>query len=58
MGDSSHTTKINYYNKASEGGIIYNDRDLNINWILPESNLIISEKDLKLDTFANQEFVF
>ncbi len=41
----------NYYNKASEGGIIYNDPQLNIDWRLPESEFIISEKDLELPTF-------
>jgi dTDP-4-dehydrorhamnose 3,5-epimerase len=35
----------NYYNKASEGGIIYNDKDLNIDWHMPKKDLIISEKD-------------
>lgn len=43
----------NYYNKASEGGIIYNDTHLNIDWQLPESQFIISEKDLELPTFEN-----
>lgn len=35
----------NYYNKASEGGIMYNDPDLNIDWILPRESLILSDKD-------------
>lgn len=43
----------NYYNKASEGGIIYNDKHLNIDWELPESQFIISDKDLELPTFEN-----
>ena len=34
-----------YYNKASEGGIMYNDKDLNINWLLKEEELILSDKD-------------
>jgi dTDP-4-dehydrorhamnose 3,5-epimerase len=38
----------NFYNKESEGGIIYNDKDLNIDWILNEKEFIVSEKDLKL----------
>ena len=35
----------NFYNKESEGGIIYNDKTININWDFPENELIISEKD-------------
>ncbi|WP_445730742.1 dTDP-4-dehydrorhamnose 3,5-epimerase [Mariniflexile sp.] len=38
----------NFYNKESEGGIIYNDKDLNIDWVLGEKEFIISEKDQKL----------
>ncbi|MBD0831221.1 dTDP-4-dehydrorhamnose 3,5-epimerase [Aestuariibaculum sediminum] len=40
-----------YYNKASEAGIIFNDNHLNIDWALPEEDLIISEKDKVLPTF-------
>lgn len=40
----------NYYNKASEGGIIFNDPTLNIDWKLPEDKLIVSEKDRILPT--------
>jgi dTDP-4-dehydrorhamnose 3,5-epimerase len=35
----------NYYNKESEGGIIYNDPDINIDWKLPDEELLISPKD-------------
>lgn len=35
----------NFYNKESEGGIIYNDKTINIDWGFPENELIISEKD-------------
>lgn len=45
----------NYYNKASEGGILYNDKTLNINWKLPISEHLISEKDLQLPTFKMAE---
>ncbi|AWX44994.1 dTDP-4-dehydrorhamnose 3,5-epimerase [Flagellimonas maritima] len=38
----------NFYNAASEGGIIYNDKTFNIDWMIPEENLIISEKDKSL----------
>ncbi|WP_026451824.1 dTDP-4-dehydrorhamnose 3,5-epimerase [Aequorivita capsosiphonis] len=41
----------NYYNKASEGGIIYNDATLAIDWHLPKEEFIISEKDLELPGF-------
>lgn len=48
----------NYYNKESEGGIIYNDSNLKIDWKVAKENLIISEKDLLLDSFNNQNFLF
>ena len=35
----------NYYNKASEGGIIYNDADINIDWQLDAKDVLLSEKD-------------
>jgi len=41
----------NYYDKASEGGIIYNDATLQIDWHLVEEQMIVSEKDLLLPTF-------
>lgn len=40
----------NLYNKESEIGIIYNDSDLKIDWLLNEDQLIISEKDKGLPT--------
>lgn len=40
----------NFYNKASESGIIYNDQTLNIDWILKQNEFIISEKDTILPT--------
>jgi dTDP-4-dehydrorhamnose 3,5-epimerase len=40
----------NFYNKVSEGGVIYNDKDLNIDWKLDEKEFIVSEKDLELPT--------
>ena len=36
----------NFYNKAAEGGLMYNDPQLNIDWRLPKSELILSEIDL------------
>jgi len=41
----------NYYNKASEKGIIYNDETLNIDWEQSHENIVISEKDTLLPTF-------
>lgn len=35
----------NFYNKEAEGGIIYNDPTLNIDWQLSQEELIVSEKD-------------
>jgi dTDP-4-dehydrorhamnose 3,5-epimerase len=35
----------NFYNKEAEGSILYNDPSLGIDWILPNDQLIISEKD-------------
>jgi dTDP-4-dehydrorhamnose 3,5-epimerase len=35
----------NYYNKNSEGGIAYNDGDLNIDWKVSSSSIVLSEKD-------------
>lgn len=38
----------NLYNMASESGIIYNDKDLAIDWKVPEDMIVVSEKDLEL----------
>ncbi len=35
----------NLYNKESELGIMYNDPELNIDWQMPETSLILSDKD-------------
>ena len=43
----------NFYNKELEGGIIYNDSKLNIDWGMPETDLIISDKDKQLPTLEN-----
>ena len=46
----------NYYNKASERGIIYNDETLKIDWQLSSNEFIVSEKDTKLPAFKNATF--
>lgn len=38
----------NTYNKASEGGILFSDPTLNIDWGIPEEFRSLSEKDLAL----------
>lgn len=48
----------NFYNKESEGGIIYNDKSINIDWQFPTDSLIISEKDLILPTIENAKKVW
>lgn len=43
----------NFYEKSAEIGIMYNDKDLNIDWMIPENEASISEKDLILNTFSS-----
>lgn len=37
----------NVYNKASEGGLIWNDKDIGIDWKIPVDKVILSDKDRK-----------
>jgi dTDP-4-dehydrorhamnose 3,5-epimerase len=37
----------NFYNKHSEGGLLYNDAVLNIDWKIEEGKAIVSEKDVE-----------
>ena len=48
----------NFYNKESEGGIIYNDAQLNIDWQLKQEELLISEKDTQLPELNNAKKVW
>jgi dTDP-4-dehydrorhamnose 3,5-epimerase len=48
----------NFYNKESEGGLLYNDKSVNVDWQFPLENLIISEKDLILPTLENAKKVW
>lgn len=43
----------NYYNKSAEGGVMYNDPDLDIDWMLEEDEIILSEKDKRLSYFKD-----
>lgn len=40
-----------YYNKESEGSLLWNDEDLKIDWQI--DNPLVSEKDLQADLFKN-----
>jgi dTDP-4-dehydrorhamnose 3,5-epimerase len=48
----------NFYNKESEGGILFNDPDLNINWQMDTDDLIVSAKDKVLPTLQNARKVW
>lgn len=50
----------NFYHKASEGGIAYNDPNLAIDWQIPMDQAILSEKDQLLPNFGQHlgEFHF
>jgi len=43
----------NFYNKASELGVIYNDADLAIDWLIPADKAAVSDKDLILNAFSS-----
>lgn len=42
-----------FYEPGNEVGIMYNDKDLNIYWKLADSEIILSEKDKTLGSFAD-----
>ena len=48
------------YNRESEGGICYNDRDLNIDWQIPPGRENVSDKDKLLPSLRDCEanFIF
>jgi dTDP-4-dehydrorhamnose 3,5-epimerase len=53
----SHTAIVLYkcdafYNKQSEGGIRYDDSDLQIDWGIERGKEIVSDKDLQLSSFT------
>lgn len=59
--DTIFTYKVtNYYDKDSEIGVMWNDKDLNINWsaYLDESEFLLSDKDLVLSDFASLQSPF
>ncbi len=48
----------NFYNKASEGGIAFDDADLKIDWQIDLSKAIVSEKDLHNSTLKESQHNF
>jgi len=46
----------NFYHKESEGGVLWNDTDLNVDWQLPAKDIILSEKDKTLPPFSFKNF--
>ena len=46
----------NYYHKASERGILYNDTTLQIDWKFPIEEVLISEKDKIQTTFNEADY--
>jgi len=45
----------NYYNPAAERGIAFNDSFLQVDWHVPASEVIVSERDRSLPDFAVAE---
>ena len=43
----------NFYSKEHEGGVLFNDAALGIDWMLHDDEAIVSEKDLLLPDFKN-----
>ncbi len=46
----------NYYSKESERGILFNDYDININWILNHENILVSGKDKLNKPLSESEY--
>ncbi len=49
-----------FYNKQSEGGLVYNDAALAIDWMIPADKAIVAERDLQHPGIENciSEFIF
>jgi len=48
----------NFYSKEDEGGILYNDVTLQIDWLIPTEKAILSDKDLKQPVFGEHRIFF
>ena len=47
-----------FYAPQSEGAIAWNDKDLNIDWLIPDDKVLLSEKDRHHPSFAQFETPF
>ena len=45
----------NYYSPSHDRGILYNDKELNIDWKLTNADLVLSDKDLNQPDLKNAE---
>lgn len=43
----------NFYNKEAESGIMYNDPDIAIDWMLNEDEILLSDKDKQLSNLKS-----
>ena len=48
----------NYYHPESDGGILWNDPDINIDWIVYQKNILLSDKDQKHPRLVDSDYVF
>lgn len=48
----------NFYSSESEGAIVWNDPDLNIDWQIPLDKIILSDKDKKHKQLKDAEWLF
>ena len=48
----------NFYNKASEGAVAWNDDTLAIDWKIDLSKVLLSDKDKLNKTIAEADFLF
>jgi dTDP-4-dehydrorhamnose 3,5-epimerase len=46
----------NFYNKESEGNVLFNDPELQVDWKLDEKDMILSEKDKDASLFKEKNF--
>ena len=46
----------NVYNKESEQGVIFNDKTIGIDWQIPASQMVLSEKDLAQKVLDKNDF--